>query len=153
MKSNIKIENKNATLADGVFEAPEGTRLNGPRLGTLPSINVVTCLSSEENGTVEKVLLEPTEGVEPSVPRIPSLGPYRTAGYPHPTMKFFIPVLICFFFIFLSPSSASASATFASPDPSNTSGQATGLVGYWSMDASTINWATGVVRDLSGKGK
>jgi hypothetical protein len=49
--------------------------------------------------------------------------------------------LVCIIF----PSSASASTILATPDN-------TGLVGYWSLDASTINWATGVVRDLSGKG-
>src|SRR6266568_8296132 len=36
-------------------------------------------------------------------------------------------------------------------DP-NTVSLTNGLVGYWPLDGSVTNWATGVTRDLSGNG-
>lgn len=76
-----RTKNKNATLADGVFEAAESTRLGGPRLGMGVIIARSTCLSSEERRLVDKGSLKPAEGIEPSVPRIPSLRPHHAAGY------------------------------------------------------------------------
>ena len=45
----------------------------------------------------------------------------------------------------------------ADHSPSASSGQAptglnSGLVGYWTFDGPSVNWATGVVKDLSGQG-
>ena len=91
-------QNKNATLADGVFEATESTRFSGPRLGMLPSIADTTCLSSEESAPVNKPSLKPAEGIEPSVPRIPSLRPHHATGYQkvyHGLLRgWLVPVLI-----------------------------------------------------------
>jgi hypothetical protein len=36
---------------------------------------------------------------------------------------------------------------------SNTTGLSNGLIGYWSMDGSSINWSTDTIQDLSGNGQ
>ena len=161
-KGISKTENKNATLADGVFGASEETRLNGARLGTLPSIADTTCLSSEEKTLVENTLTKPAEGIEPSVARIPSLAPHHAAGTERAYQRHFYKAKIMLFFFFclvvisslcifgLNPTSAQASGVLGSSN--NQTSLTSGLVGYWPLDGSTINWSTGIVRDLSGQG-
>ena len=63
--------------------------------------------------------------------------------------NFTIKLTFLFLLILLLASSASASTINKSPNYliSNT-----GLVGYWTMDGSKVNWATGAVTDSSGKG-
>src|ERR1700681_2892426 len=51
--------------------------------------------------------------------------------------------------LFAFPLAAAASAVVGH---SNTVALTNGLVGYWSMDGSSINWTTNTMADLSGQG-
>ena len=62
-------------------------------------------------------------------------------------LSFFI--LIFTFYILTLSLEASASTINKSP---NYLGSSNGLVGYWTMDGNSVNWATGAVTDSSGRG-
>lgn len=69
--------NKNTAFASDDFEDSEGTRSSRSRIGTWASITNARNLSSA-NG--DKFFLKPTEGIEPSVSRVPILELHQAAG-------------------------------------------------------------------------
>ncbi len=57
-------------------------------------------------------------------------------------------VILLIFFLFFSPSFIHASVV----NRSSTSAMS-GLLGYWTLDGASINWASGIASDVSGQGK